>query len=77
MRGGAETSCSDAAPMGLHKEHHAMNITDILKTIGTLLSAGPTILQLVMTILQAFNVLPPEHQAAVSNALKAHMQKTT
>ena len=75
MWGGAETSCSDAAPMGLHKEHHAMNLTDILKTIGSLLAAGPTIIQLVVTILQAFNVLPPEHQAAVSNAVKAHLEK--
>ena len=52
-----------------------MNLSDVFKLIGTALTAGPAILQLVTTILQAFNALPAEHQAAVANAVKAHIDK--
>lgn len=50
-----------------------MNLSDILKLIGSVLSAGPTIIQLVSTILQAFNALPAAHQTAVTGAVQAHM----
>jgi hypothetical protein len=50
-----------------------MNITDIFKLIGSVLTAGPTIIQLISTILQAFNALPAAHQTAVTSAVQAHM----